>query len=569
MMKKFVCLILSVSTLLLAAPAFSVQAADGFEYPYIYEDYEATKDGSQIGSGYADIVSPGVGGNGYALHYKYKNDYNDVRYPIKSVGIEPGQRIRFSAWVKPSTDISGVTFYLAGEIKQEVEGIVLGAAQSLWEFKPSTGSLKANEWTYVTAEGVWNGMLRYRSQNYDWNPDYDMQGRIAVGDRKIGLEFCVDDFIVEPINPSNVKEQPYSLNYDFEDGVMPDTGKIEFSIPGNTAAEVNAESAQNGNGGMHITDSVGGSRIRFLLNRTISAGSKVTVKFWCKPISSARNVILISFRGENSWIKEDRQTLCIGVWKQYEFNFEWSEADAGKLVDYISITPGITTAYEVCMDDISFEIEPGESGDTYKYPYCDGLSLNGDRVATQNLTADYTYASDTGAEPAAALLRLKYEVDGNWVSYGTFTNDEIALPAELGGKNVRIELVLFDADYAMSTVYAEEFELLRDFWTEASVEPWSENGIVTGVADIQNNVPDAETKDIVVILALYNADGRMVAVNDSAYVKADGGYNGKTYLTVNSDKTDAVTARIFVWSGTGAADSGETVYADAVTCNRN
>lgn len=199
-MKKYISLFAVMLLLLTMCGIFPAHAsAPCDDFPFVCESFE---DGNKSGvlvpqdTGKIMTVTPGAGESNFALRHIVTGSGGELRFPLDSAGFAPGQNLRAQAWIriKSETADQTVTFMLCGSTADGKE-----ASFDL----SASPELKVDEWSYVTASGLWSGNFTNGEKCDKTQPMY-LKVRIGSGNPKAdaadgeSLTYDIDDVIFEP-----------------------------------------------------------------------------------------------------------------------------------------------------------------------------------------------------------------------------------------------------------------------------------------------------------------------------------------------------------------------------------
>lgn len=225
------------------------------------------------------------------------------------------------------------------------------------------------------------------------------------------------------------------------------------------------------------------------------------------------------------------------------------------------------------VDDVEIkEYDPEEDTDSRKKaPYCTAYAFTTGTTASVGQevgVTSFTYASDRALPQGTHLLRVLKKVGTDeWAQVAakggtTAAQLTYTIPAELAGQRIRLEFVPMDNAGHFGEVYAKEYDI--DLEMDATAT-FSGNGTTTPISvsvDVANTT--AASKNITVILALYDANNTMLDIK-SVSVPAASGLSTvpadpmSTALTADLEPT-ATMARVYVLDGTPLANAGGVVW---------
>ena len=234
----------------------------------------------------------------------------------------------------------------------------------------------------------------------------------------------------------------------------------------------------------------------------------------------------------------------------------------------------IPAGYEYYLDD--FTIEPYDPlappVDTRKKePFCSAIAFSGAATVGQPVgVTSYTYMSERDIPQATSVLRVLKKVGADqWAQVAVKSGNtpaqlQYTLPADLAGEDIRVEFIPMDTAGHFGTIYSEEYTVDAEVAASATFSGDSTTTPVSVSVDIANTA--ATSKNITVILALYDANNTMLDVKSVSVAVASG-----VPTTVPADPTStaltadlaptATKACVFILDGNSLANAGSIVWA--------
>ncbi len=229
-----------------------------------------------------------------------------------------------------------------------------------------------------------------------------------------------------------------------------------------------------------------------------------------------------------------------------------------------------TTYY---IDDVVLEeyVEPV----SFDYAYVKDVTLaEGELVSGETLKFTYTYGSDVGKaekETTARVLVSDAETSRAWACIAQIPaeNGEViyTLPKHALGKFLKVEFAPVDEENRLGAVATYALgEVKNAFTIVPEIIGWDETiSAVNGKVSVEINLSTMESQNMTLILALYDADNKMVAQPGVAIKTVAYGDSVTIPVSASYAGTEATYAKLYVWSGTTMDNAGKMAYCDEIT----
>ena len=199
-MKKYISLFAVMLLLLTMCGIFPAHASAPYDnFPFVCESFEdGSKENVTISEDTGKImtVTPGAGGSNFALRHIVTESGGELEFPLDGAGFGPGQNLRAQAWIRMKSETANktVTFMLCG--------FTADGKEASFDLTVSP-NLAVDEWAFVTASGLWNGIFT-NGEKCDRSQPMYLKIRIGSGDPEADggngktITYDIDDVVFEP-----------------------------------------------------------------------------------------------------------------------------------------------------------------------------------------------------------------------------------------------------------------------------------------------------------------------------------------------------------------------------------
>lgn len=568
---KRIAQILVLILILLFLPTVS-SAAESEDAPYyICQNFE-TGIGAMTPSGAVGVLmrQEAAGGSRGALKVTVNRDAGSVKFPVR---LEEAQIYRMQVWVKPQTEILDDTVHFIFQSPFET-----GGGEGYTDIAVKNTKLQRGIWTLVETGMRFDGKgIKTGSGGQRFTVTGQGTMEIRLGNGKLSetaadgenLSFCMDDFLVFPLKTSG----NLAIDGDFDT-----TGYLTSwqSI----GAETEVTAGKEGNAA-DISVTADWGTIRQVV--PIQFGKTYRISFWAKTDNEEWNgknlQVILDRSGRKTdtnipnyeYRQDPRSKTITNQWTHYEMTYQNNLITTDPVLPMLYFRVGDgkeRVRYQIDQLEI-FETDAPAPANTIRAELtgtaATDCTLSAHILFQAGVGSKYAYRIFTAAQNDKWVMRGSGITESNTVSYTCRASDV--------GKEIRFEVTGIDGEGRYSNTINVLSEVVRQsdniqalfnqrIWTTETPE-------LSADISVQNRTAG---KEIIALLALYDAAGRLVETRQETRNVAEG--KAVSWNIRIDNIKEAHTAKVFVWDkktqqpaiATAALErlvGGQFVYLDA------